>query len=324
MNRELSLQLLHDMLLVRRSEEAIAQHYPQQQMRCPVHLSIGQEAAAVGICAALTHQDQAVSTHRSHAHYLAKGGDLDALIAELHGKATGCCGGRGGSMHLSDRRVGFLASTAIVGNSIPVGVGMALSQQLKRSQAVTCVFLGDGAVEEGVFYEAANFAAVRGLPVLFACENNRYSVYAGLEKRQPAGRELTALAQAIGLRAYRVDGNDVEAVCQLTQQVVAQMRAGAGPAFIEMPTYRWLEHCGHADDDHLGYRPEGELDAWKARDPLAAMLASIQPDAAWLDTTESALAQRIDLAFQRALAAPYPDPASAFDGIYATPLQEHD
>ena len=322
MNREQSLSWLARMLLVRRTEEAIARHYPEQQMRCPVHLSIGQEAAAVGICSALDAQDQAVSTHRAHAHYLAKGGDLDALIAELYGKATGCCGGRGGSMHLSDRRAGFLASTAIVGNSIPVGVGMALSQQLQGSRAVTCVFLGDGAVEEGVFYEAANFAAVRRLPVLFACENNRYSVYAGLEKRQPAGRKLTALAEGIGLRAWEVDGNDVAAVAALSADVVASLRDGAGPAFIEMPTYRWLEHCGHADDDHLGYRPEGELADWKTRDPLAQYIARLQPDADWLAQSEAALAARIDTAFARAKAAPFPAADTAFDGIYATPLQE--
>ena len=322
MNREQSLSWLARMLLVRRTEEAIARHYPEQQMRCPVHLSIGQEAAADGICSALDAQDQAVSTHRAHAHYLAKGGDLDALIAELYGKATGCCGGRGGSMHLSDRRAGFLASTAIVGNSIPVGVGMALSQQLQGSRAVTCVFLGDGAVEEGVFYEAANFAAVRRLPVLFACENNRYSVYAGLEKRQPAGRKLTALAEGIGLRAWEVDGNDVAAVAALSADVVASLRDGAGPAFIEMPTYRWLEHCGHADDDHLGYRPEGELADWKTRDPLAQYIARLQPDADWLAQSEAALAARIDTAFARAKAAPFPVADTAFDGIYATPLQE--
>ena len=201
----LSLALLERMLLVRRVEEAIARHYPLQKMRCPVHLSIGQEAAAVGIAHALTSRDQAVSTHRSHAHYLAKGGDLDALIAELHGKATGCCGGRGGSMHLSDLDAGFLASTAIVGNSIPVGVGMALAQQLRQSGDLTCVFLGDGATEEGVFFESANFAAVRKLPVLFACENNLYSVYSPLSKRQPAGRSLTAFASAIGLWSVSVD-----------------------------------------------------------------------------------------------------------------------
>lgn len=313
-----SLTLLARMLLVRRVEEAIARHYPEQKMRCPVHLSIGQEAAAVGVCAALHSGDQAVSTHRSHAHYLAKGGNLDALIAELHGKATGCCGGRGGSMHLSDRDAGFLASTAIVGNSIPVGVGMALAQQLGGSSEITCVFLGDGAAEEGVFFESANFAAVRKLPVLFACENNLYSVYSPLSKRQPGGRSLTQLARAIGLVAESVDGNDVRAVHAAASGAVAALRAGGGPRFIEMTTYRWLEHCGPFDDDHLNYRPPGELDDWKRRDPIRGELARLNVDDAWLSQTEREIAARIDAAFEKAHAAPFPALASARSGIYAT------
>jgi pyruvate dehydrogenase E1 component alpha subunit len=306
------------MLLIRRVEEAIARHYPQQKMRCPVHLSIGQEAAAVGVCAALRSTDQAVSTHRSHAHYLAKGGDLDALIAELHGKATGCCGGRGGSMHLSDRDAGFLASTAIVGNSIPVGVGMALSQQVALATDITCVFLGDGAAEEGAFYESANFAAVRKLPVLFACENNLYSVYSPLSKRQPAGRSLAQLARAIGLVAETIDGNDIEAVYAATSAAATALRAGGGPRFIEMTTYRWLEHCGPFDDDHLNYRPPGELDDWKTRDPIRAEFARANVSDAWLAQTERDIAARIERAFEKALAAPFPAVDTAQSGIYAT------
>lgn len=313
-----SLTLLARMLLIRRAEEAIARRYPEQKMRCPVHLSIGQEAAAVGVCAALGSADQAVSTHRSHAHYLAKGGDLDALIAELHGKATGCCGGRGGSMHLSDRDAGFLASTAIVGNSIPVGVGMALAQQVNGLADVTCVFLGDGAVEEGVFYESANFAAVRKLPVLFACENNLYSVYSPLSKRQPAGRSLAQLARTIGLVAETVDGNDVQAVHAAASAAVAALRAGGGPRFIEMTTYRWLEHCGPFDDDPLHYRPHGELEDWKRRDPIRGELARLNVDDAWLSHTERTIGARIEAAFAKAEAAPFPAPESARSGIYAT------
>ncbi len=315
-----SLNRMARMLLIRRVEEAIARHYPRQQMRCPVHLSIGQEAAAVGVCAALGPADQAVSTHRSHAHYLAKGGDLDALIAELHGKATGCCAGRGGSMHLSDRDAGFLASTAIVGNSIPVGVGMALARQVAGTTDVACVFLGDGAAEEGAFYESANFAAVRKLPVLFACENNLYSVYSPLSKRQPAGRSLTQLARAIGLVAQTVDGNDVQAVYAAASEAVAALRAGGAPRFIEMTTYRWLEHCGPFDDDHLNYRPHGELEDWKRRDPIRAELTRLKVTDAWLSRTEREIEARIDAAFEKAHAAPFPTIESARSGIYATDL----
>ncbi|PXX44367.1 thiamine pyrophosphate-dependent dehydrogenase E1 component subunit alpha [Aquitalea magnusonii] len=316
----LSTLFLEQMLLIRRTEEAIARHYPEQKMRCPVHLSIGQEAAAVGVCAALEATDLAVSTHRAHAHYLAKGGDLDALIAELHGKSTGCCGGRGGSMHLSDTKVGFVASTAIVGNSIPVGVGLALSLKQKRSDRISCIFLGDGATEEGAFYESANFAVVRNLPVLFACENNFYSVYSSLDKRQPKNRSLAELAKAIGLNTVVVDGNDVEAVHTATNAAISAIRNGLGPYFIEMPTYRWLEHCGPYDDDHLNYRPHGELAYWKSRDPIQQLIERLQLCAEDLNTMETKIAHRIDVAFAKADTAPFPDPSSGMDGIYATVL----
>lgn len=296
------------MLRIRRVEQAIARAYPQQRMRCPVHLSIGQEAAAVGVCAALGPQDQAVSTHRAHAHYLAKGGDLHALVAELHGKAGGCSGGRGGSMHLTDRSCGFLASTAIVGNSIPVGVGAALGMQLAGQPGVACVFLGDGAVEEGAFYESANFAAVRGLPVLFVCENNLYSVYSPLAKRQPPGRAPADLARAIGLRAESGDGNDVQRVADAAHALLRGVRAGEGPAFLELATYRWLEHCGPADDDALGYRPPGELQAWQAQDPLALQARRAGIGDAEQAAAAAAVDAEIDAAFAAAEAAPFPAP----------------
>lgn len=306
------------MLRIRRVEEAIARHYPQQAMRCPVHLSIGQEAAAVGVGLALTHADQAVSTHRAHAHYLAKGGNLRALIAELYGKAGGCSGGRGGSMHLTDRAAGFLASTAIVGNSIPVGVGAALGLQLAGKAAVACVFLGDGALEEGAFYESANFAVVRRLPVLFVCENNLYSVYSSLAARQPAGRAPVDLARAIGLTAARGDGNDAEAVATLARTLLADVRAGHGPAFMELATYRWLEHCGPFDDDALGYRPAGELQAWQALDPLAAQARRAGVDAQAQALAESEVGAEIASAFDAAAAAPFPTPCFGPNVQYAS------
>lgn len=316
--------LWHAMLRIRRVEQAIARAYPEQRMRCPVHLSIGQEAAAVGVCAALTPQDQAVSTHRAHAHYLAKGGDLRGLIAELHGKAGGCSGGRGGSMHLTDRACGFLASTAIVGNSIPVGVGAALGIQLAGQPAVACVFLGDGALEEGAFYESANFAVVRGLPVLFVCENNLYSVYSPLSKRQPVGRAPVDLAKGIGLRTEKGDGNDVQYVADAARALVAGVRAGDGPAFLELSTYRWLEHCGPGDDDVLGYRPAGELQAWQAQDPIALQARRAGIGEAEQTAVVAAIDTEIEAAFDAAAAAPFPvahfDPQAQYaSGPWSTP-----
>jgi pyruvate dehydrogenase E1 component alpha subunit len=314
------VSLYRAMLRIRMVEEEIARRYPEQQMRCPVHLSIGQEAPAAAFGLALAASDQALSTHRSHAHYLGKGGNLAAMIAELYGKATGCCGGRGGSMHLSDPQAGFLASTAIVGNSIPVGVGVALAQQLQGQHALTCIFLGDAATEEGAFYEAANFAALRQLPVLFVCENNLYSVYSPLKKRQPASRDLCTLASALGLAAERLDGNDAVAVLAAAQDAVAAIRAGGGPRFIECMTYRWREHCGPDFDDALGYRPPGELAAWQARDPLARLATALALTEADRQAMTEEICAEIAQAFAAALAAPYPDESTVFDGIYRTEL----
>ena len=190
MNTEKKINLLYQMLRIRMIEESLAENYSKQKMRTPVHLSIGQEAAAAASGAVLNKTDYAVSSHRAHAHYLAKGGNLNAMIAEIHGKVTGCCRGRGGSMHLIDQSVGFMGSTAIVGNTIPIGVGLGLSLQLNQGNNISCIYLGDGAIEEGVFYESLNFAVLKKLPVLFICENNLYSVYTPLHKRQPINLKI--------------------------------------------------------------------------------------------------------------------------------------
>ena len=184
------INLLKVMMRIRAVEEKIAAEYNQQKMRCPTHLSIGQEAVPSAISSCINKNDFAVSTHRGHAHYLAKGGDLKAMIAEIYGKETGCSKGKGGSMHLIDTKVGFMGTSAIVGNSIPVGVGLALSSKLKKSDQICVVYLGDGAVEEGVFYESLNFAILKDLRVLFVCENNLYSVYSSLDVRQPKNRKI--------------------------------------------------------------------------------------------------------------------------------------
>ena len=186
----LDIHLYKNMLLIRLAEEEIAKRYKSGKMRCPPHSSIGQEASATGVGLALKNTDLAVSTHRAHAHYLAKGGNLKRMIAEIYGKATGCCKGKGGSMHLIDRSVGFEGSTAIVGNTIPIGVGLGLSLKLDSKNAVSVIYCGDGSVEEGVFYESVNFAVTKKLPVLFVCENNSYSVYSPLKVRQPKGRKI--------------------------------------------------------------------------------------------------------------------------------------
>ncbi len=250
------IRLYREMLRIRLIEERIVTLYADQEMRCPVHLCIGQEGIAVGACAALDPRDYVFSGHRSHGHYLAKGGNLNAMMAEIYGKATGCAGGKGGSMHLIDLDAGFMGSTPIVGSTIPIAVGAAFGSVMQNDDRVTMVFFGDGAVETGVFHESLNFAALKKLPVIFVCENNLYSVYSPLEVRQPAGRRILNLALAQGIESIEGDGNNVELVHELCSRAVGKARKGGGPTFFEFATYRWREHCGPEYDNHIGYRSE--------------------------------------------------------------------
>ena len=304
-------RLFEDMLRIRLISEAVAARYPEQQMRCPVHLSIGQEGVASGVCAALERTDYLVSTHRPHAHYLAKGGSLRGMISEFYGKATGCCSGRGGSMHLIDLDVGMLGSTPIVGGSLPVAVGAAFGTLLAGTSEVTVVFFGDGTTEEGVFLESLNFAALKELPVIFVCENNLYSVYSPLSVRQHPDRDRSGIARAHGMPAVHADGNDAELVYTHARDAVARARAGGGPTYLEFDTYRWREHCGPYYDNDLGYRTEAEFLEWRERDPVALArrrsLEAGEITQAGIAALESAIASEIEDAFAFALAAPFPD-----------------
>lgn len=313
--------ILREMIRIRMVETEIARRYQEQEMRCPTHLSIGQEAVPAAFSQCVRTADFAVSTHRGHAHYLGKGGALRPLIAELYGKEAGCSKGRGGSMHLIDLGVNFYGTSAIVGNSIPVGVGLALSAQLRGSDQVSCVFLGDGAVEEGVFYESVNFAAVRSLPVLFVCENNAYSVYSPLSVRQPPGRSITDMVRGIGVDAACADGNDAIACYRAISEAFATVRTEGRPVFVEFMTYRWREHCGPNVDDDLGYRPAEEVAGWLARDPIRIVtetLTARDPGtsdevAAW----EHQIADEVASAFEFAIKAPFPRSETACEGVYA-------
>jgi len=296
-------------------EQEIAKRYPQQQMRCPVHLSIGQEAAAVGVCSALKRTDWVFSGHRNHAHYLAKGGSLNAMIAEIYGKANGCCGGKGGSMHLTDQAVGFIAATPIVGSTVPIAVGAALTAQREVKGRVVVVFLGDGAMETGVVHESLNFACLKRLPILFVCENNFYSVYSSLDVRQPKQRTLSQLAEGHGLQAVRADGNDVNGVYESAVNAIDCLRRGDGPRFMELSTYRWLEHCGPNYDNDLGYRKESEFRKWIDNDPLSTCTRSANVKLSTSDV--SAIREEIDEAFSAAIAADFPDTKSAAEHVYA-------
>ncbi len=299
-------------------EEAIAEHYAEGEMRCPVHLSIGQEAAAVGVCEALALTDKVYSTHRCHAHYLAKGGDLNRMFAEICGKAAGCIGGRGGSMHLMDIEKGMMASIPIVASSIPIAVGSALADKRTHNGKVTVAFIGDASIEEGVFHESANFAVLHSLPVIFVCENNLYSVYTPLRQRQP-DRPLTDVARAHAMHILHGDGNDIEESLRLASEAVTRARDGRGPTFVLLDTYRWREHCGPNFDNHIGYRTDAEYRQWETRCPIRALrgrigqtLTAEREQAMIAEITEEVEAAR---AFARAAPLPGPDQASRF--VYA-------
>lgn len=315
------VKLLRRMKEIRSVEETIAARYAEQKMRCPTHLSIGQELVGAAAGLILSSKDRAVSTHRGHAHYLGKGGNIPAMIAEIYGKETGCARGRGGSMHLIDQTVGFMGTTAIVGNSIPIGTGLALSQKLDGSENLSCVFLGDGATEEGSFYESANFAVVQNLPLLFLCENNLYSVYSSLKPRQPVGRIIHKLAEAIGLTVFDCDGADVEATYATIQQAVNHIRNGRGPAFVEISTYRWREHCGPNYDNDLPYRDEAEYEEWKAKDALDNFELSLKADGLLTDDNikemNLSIQAEVNDAFEFAENSPWPSQREAFIDEYA-------
>ena len=255
------------MLRIRRFEEKIVDVYCDQDMKTPVHLYIGQEAVAAGVCANLRREDYVFSTHRSHGHYLAKGGDVRRLMAELYGRKTGCSRGKGGSMHVVDPEVGVCGSTAIVGGNIPLSVGAALASAMQKNKRVAVSFFGDGAADEGAFHESLNFAALKKLPVVFVCENNFYATHSHQSKRQPHDH-IYKLAKFYLMPGVRVDGNDVVKVFKAAQEAVKKARSGHGPTLIECRTFRWKGHVGPECDIKLGYRGQGELDKWVSKCPV--------------------------------------------------------
>lgn len=293
---------------IRNTEEKIANKYHEQEMRCPTHLSIGQELIPAIYAQFVDYSDYAVSTHRAHAHYLAKGGDLNAMIAEIYGKKTGCSHGMGGSMHLIDKSVGFMGSTAIVGGTIPIGVGLALSIQIKNENRISTIFLGDGATEEGVFYESVNFSALKELPVLFICENNLYSVYSSLEVRQPKNRKIYELVNAMGIKSSHADGYNIEdSYCKL-KEAINYVRSEKKPFFIELDTYRFREHCGPNFDNDIGYREISEYEEFFKKDPLLKLKVYLETNFSkeLLAEEENIINKNIEEAFIFAKNSPWP------------------
>lgn len=266
LSKKIIKRLYYQLLRLRMIEESIAVEYNNQEMRCPVHLYIGEEAIGAGVGENLRKEDKVFSAHRSHGHFLIKGGNLNRMMAEIYGKATGCTLGRGGSQHLIDLSVNFSGATPIVGETIPLAVGSALAQKMLKKSGISVVFMGEAATEEGIFHESLNFASLKKLPVLFVVENNFYSICTPLSERQPK-RGVFKLGLAQNIRSYQGDGNDVLEVYQMAKKAVSYIRKGEGPVLLEFLTYRVREHCG-PNFEPDGFRPKAEYNLWMKKDPL--------------------------------------------------------
>jgi len=317
------LQVLVDdlerMRLIRRVEEVIGEGVQRAEIKCPCHLAIGQEACAVGVAAAMRPGDRAFGAHRSHGHYLALGGDVYGLFAEVLGRDTGVSRGMGGSMHLVDRARGLYGTVPIVGATIPIAVGAGLAARMDGGGHIAVSFFGDGATEEGGFHESLNLAMTVESPTLFVCENNLFSSHLHIELRQPA-MSTSRFAIAHRMTARLVDGNDLVAVREAARELVDEMRRTNRPAYLELVTYRWRGHVGWRDDDDVGVARKNDLPLWRRRDPVRRLEAGLV--AAGALTTRDVVAmqarveQQVEAAWSRAQQAPFPDPAALLDRVY--------
>ena len=311
---------LHTMLVIRLAEEAIAAMRQGVEIGGPCHLGIGQEAVATGVSSHLNSGDRIFGAHRSHSHYLALGGNLEKLFAETLGKDTGCSRGMGGSMHLYGADVGFHGSVPIVAATIPVAAGAALAIQMDKSAQVAVSYFGDGAAEEGILHETLNFAAVRGLPILFVCVNNLYSSHLDITLRQPTDR-VARFGEAHRVESRVVDGNDVVAVSEAARDLIERARRGGGPGFLEAEPYRWRGHVDWRKDIDVGVRRSADdLAAWKGRDPIRrladALMARGDLQAAELADMEREIRASIDCATKAAREAPYPAASALLDRVF--------
>ena len=273
MNEKLNLKestfisILKSMIRIRFFEENVAEIAKRQEIQCPVHLYIGQEAIASSICADLRNSDYVYSTHRSHGHYLAKGGDVNKIMAEIYCREEGCSRGRGGSMHVIDRNVGFMLSSPIVGGSISIAVGSALAAKMKNKGQVSVAFFGDGATDEGVFYESLNFAIVNKLPMIFVCENNSFSTHLPDFLRQ-SNTSVSERVKGFNINVDKVDGNNPFEIYKSVGKMIEKARNNEGPSLIECTTYRWLSHVGYWQDLDIGYRKKVDVEQWMNRCPI--------------------------------------------------------
>ncbi len=306
-------QLYRQLYRIRRVEEEIIRLYPSDRIKSPVHLSIGQEPVAVGVCSALKPSDIVFGTYRGHALYLAKGGNLKAMMAELYGKSGGNARGKAGSMHLVDTQAGMMGTSAIVATTIPQAVGYALAVQMRKQETAVVVFFGDGATDEGVYAESLNFAALKKLPILFICENNGYAIYSSVKQRMPADN-FCERAESYRIPASRIESGVTQEIGLAAEKAIQSIRDGKGPQFLECLTARWRDHVGPDEDRIWKYRSDEELDDWIKRDEIAILGSRLTPDIK--SKIDAAVEQEIVDAITYAEESQFPDAGELLDYVF--------
>lgn len=321
--KEELLRLYKEMLRIRLIEESFVEPILKGEIRTPCHLYSGQEAIAVGVCSVLNRDDYIFGNHRSHGHYLAKGGDMKAMAAEIFCRQTGCSRGRGGSMHLIAPEVGMLGAAPIVAGTVSLALGAALAVAIRKDGRVAVSFFGDGAVGEGVLHEALNFAALKKLPLIFACENNLYATHMPIRECR-VDRDIADLAAPYGIRAEKIDGNDVLAVREAALRAVEDCRIGNGPVFLEFLTYRLRGHVGPDDNiqgTHTDIRPPEEIAAWRLRDPIVRLgeylIENGFSQVSELEGIREVIIREVEEALDYAKKSPYPQPEEVICYVFA-------
>lgn len=314
------LEIYKKLYLIRRAEELIIKHYKENEMKTPMHMSMGEEAIVVGVVAALGEKDQVLGTYRSHALYLAKTGDTDKFFAELYGKVTGSARGRAGSMHLAEPGKSMMLTSAVVGTTIPIAVGAALANKFLRNQKVVAAFFGDGAINEGVFWESLNFACLKNLPILFVCEDNNFAIHSAIRERV-GFKSIEDVVSQFYCHFDKSDTTDVFEIYRKTRDMIKKMKRSGRPGFLHLKYYRYLEHVGVDEDFHAGYRSRQEFLKWKRADPVLAarryLLVASVPESDII-AQEVTIDQKLASSLNKAQKASYPKDSELFVDIYGS------
>lgn len=318
-DKSILIDFLRKMIIIRKSEEKISENVATGVIKCPCHLAIGQEAVGVAVAMIMNNEDSAFGAHRSHSHFLGLNEDSYSLFAETLGRVDGCSNGMGGSMHIIDNDHGFKGSVPIVGATIPIATGAALSSKIRKDNTIGISFFGDGACEEGVFHESLNMASVMNLPVIYVCENNLFSSHLHISKRQPLN-STARFANAHNIDNAVVDGNDVVEMYKLLKEKSQQIRKENKPFFMEAITYRWKGHVGHRDDIDVGVKRKEDLTLWKKRDPISrlkeSLLSSNICSESFLQKLEKEIIDKIDSDWKRALKSELPSKSFLLSPVY--------